>query len=655
MHHLLQLKTSKRIVQISFSLIPVCSQISKHVYCSLSAPAIQPLTIHPSQFHTNLPEINRYIVSSNKKITSYIRCGDLNSALLVFQTMKMKNTISWNSILAGFSSKPGKLREARQLFDEIAEPDNISYNLMLACYFRNGDVEAAKEFFRKIPVKDTASWNTMISGLSWNRMMDEAREFFVAMPRRNAVTWNVIISGYVESGNLESALELFAEAPMNGVVVRTSIITGYMRSGKVESAEKMFHEMMERNLVTWNAMISGYVENGRGEDALKLFKKMMELEIQGNPSSMSSVLLACSNLSMLKLGKQIHQLVFKSPICFDTKVGTSLVSMYCKCGVLEDGYKIFMEMRLKDVVTWNAMISGYAQHGVTLKALDLFNEMRNQGMKPNSNTFIGVLSACNHAGLVELGIHYFEKMQKDYGIEVKSEHYTSMIDLLGRAGKLTGALDLIKRMPFEPHSAMYGSLLGACRIYKNLEIAEFAATKLLNLEPSNPFAYVQLANVCAAKKEWDSARRVRRAMKDIRAIKTPGYSWIEINSVIHEFRSGDRLHPELKNIHRKLNELEKKMKLAGYVPDLQSVLHDVTEDEKERLLLLHSEKLAIALGIISLPLSEPIRVFKNLRVCDDCHLATKCISAIEDREIIVRDTTRFHHFKNGKCSCGDYW
>nr|AYM00570.1 pentatricopeptide repeat protein [Salvia miltiorrhiza] len=653
MYHRLQLKTNKRSVQICF--ISVCTRISKHVYCSLVAPAIQSLPTHSSQFQTNLPEIKRYIMSSNKKITSYIRCGDLNSALQVFWSMKMRDTVSWNSILAGFSSKPGKLREACQLFYKIAEPDYVSYNLMLACYFRNGNVEAAKEFFKKIPAKDTASCNTMISGLMQNGRTDEAQEFFAVMPRRDVVTWNAMIAGYVESGNMESALKLFAEAPLKDVVMCTSVISGYMRTGKVEFAENMFHEMLDKNLVTWNVMILGYVKNGRGEDALKLFKEMMESEIQGNPSSMCIALSACSNLSMLKLGKQIHQLIFKSPMCLDTKVGTSLISMYYKCGVLEDGWKLFVEMPLKDVVTWNAMISGYAQHGVTHKALGLFNEMRSQGMKPNSNTFIGVLSACNHAGLVELGVHYFEKMRKDYGIGVKPDHYASMIDLLGRAGKLTDALDLIRRMPFEPHSAMYGSLLGACRVHKNLEIAEFAATKLLNLEPSNPFAYVQLANVYAAKKKWESARRVRRAMKDIRAIKTPGYSWIEIKSVIHEFRSGDRLHPELRNIHRKLNELEKKMKLAGYVPDLQSVLHDVTEDEKEQLLLLHSEKLAIALGIISLPLSEPIRVFKNLRVCDDCHLATKYISAIEGREIIVRDTTRFHHFKNGMCSCGDYW
>ncbi|KAL2531986.1 Pentatricopeptide repeat-containing protein [Abeliophyllum distichum] len=567
----------------------------------------------------------------------------------------MRTTVTWNSILAGFSKKPGNVKQAKELFDRIPEPDTVSYNIMLACYLNNSDVEAAKNFFDKIPVKDTASWNTMISGFSQNRMMSEANELFYVMPERNAVTWNAMISGYVEAGDLESALTLFGKTPVKSVVAWTAIITGYMRSGKVELAEKTFQEMPEKNLVTWNAMIAGYVENGRGEDALKLFRTMVELKVKANPSSLSSVLLGCSNLSALKLGKQVHQLVCKAPLYFDATVGTSLISMYCKCGELEDAWKLFIEMSRKDVVTWNAMISGYAQHGNGDKALSLFDEMRKTGARPDWITFVGVLSACNHAGLVDLGIEYFEKMRDDYGIKPRPDHYTCMVDLLGRAGKLAEAMDLIKKMPTKPHAAVYGTLLGACRIHKNLDVAEFAAENLLSLDPFNAAAYVQLANVYAGKKSWESVSKIRRSMKENRVIKTPGYSWIEVKNVIHEFRSGDRLHPELEYIHEKLRELEKKMILAGYVPDLESSLHDVGEEQKVQLLLWHSEKLAIAFGLIRVPLVTPIKIFKNLRVCGDCHQATKLISAIERREIIVRDTTRFHHFRDGKCSCGDYW
>ncbi|KAL3642115.1 hypothetical protein CASFOL_012930 [Castilleja foliolosa] len=649
---LLQLNSNRRFSFLSEHLYRNSPTTIHHPNVNLNTQSISPST---SQFPSEINH-SREIILFNRKITSYIRCGDLNSALRVFQSMKIRSTITWNSILAGFSSKPGKLKDAQDLFDKIPEPDTFSHNVMLACYFRNSEVDAAKDFFDRIPVKDVTSWNTMISGLSRNRKMNEAKEFFRMMPIKNDVTWNAMISGYVEVGDIELALELFEKAPVKGVVAWTSIITGYMKIGNVKMAENIFREMKEKNLVTWNAMIAGYVENGRGEESLKLFKKMSGLGIRANPSGLSSLLLACSNLSMLKLGIQFHQLTCKSPkYYFDPTIGTSLISMYCKCGILEDGIKLFTEMRRKDVVTWNAMISGYAQHGLSHEALDLFNEMRNKGIDPDWITFVGVLSACNHAGLVELGLSYFEKMQKDYKIRVKPDHYTCVIDLLGRAGKFNEAMDMIKKMPFEPHLAIYGTLLGACRIHKNIEIAEFAAKNLFKLDPLNPANYVQLANVYAASKKWESVSRVRKSLKEISAVKTPGYSWIEIKGAIHEFRSGDRVHKELGCIHEKLNELERKMRLAGYVPNLESALHDVGDEHKEQLLLWHSEKLAIAFGLMRVDVGLPIRVFKNLRVCDDCHLAIKFMSAVEGREIVVRDTARFHHFRGGKCSCGDYW
>ncbi|GER27906.1 tetratricopeptide repeat protein [Striga asiatica] len=594
------------------------------------------------------------IIVSNRKITSYIRCGDLKSALEIFRSMKARSTVTWNSILAGLSAKPGNLKEAQDLFDEIPEPDTVSYNIMLSCYFRNAQIDSAKDLFDRIPAKDAASWNTMITGLSRNREMSDAQKLFHIMPGKNAVTWNAMISGYAEKGEMKTALELLKKAPVKGPIAWTSIITGYMRRGEVVLAERIFSHA-EKNVVTWNAMISGYVENGREEDGLNLFKKMTCLGIWASSSGLSSLLLACSNLSLLKLGKQFHQLTYKLPLYADPTVKTSLISMYCKCGVLEDGKKLFSQMSRKDVVCWNAMISGYAQHGLSREALDLFYEMKEKGTKPDSITFVGVLSACNHAGYVNLGISYFEKMQSFYGIILKPDHYACMIDLLGRAGKFDEAMCLIKEMPFEPNAAIYGTLLGACRVHKNVDIAEFAAEKLLALQPCNSAAYVQLANVYAVSKNWENVSRVRKSMKEMRAVKTPGYSWIEIKSVIHEFRSGDGIHSELGCIHEKLNEVERKMRLAGYVPVLDSALHDVGEEQKEKLLLWHSEKLAIAFGLMRVECHLPIRVFKNLRVCDDCHLAIKFMSAVECREIVVRDTTRFHHFRDGKCSCGDYW
>lgn len=601
------------------------------------------------------PPLDQNIVSSNKLITRLIRSGDLDSALRVFEYMVVKTTITWNSILAGFSKKPGKMKEAQELFVKIPEPDSVSYNTMLVCHLQNCGVFSAMKFFNKMPVRDTASWNAMISGFAQSGQMDKARELFLEMPEKNGVSWSAMISGYVECGDLDSAVELFELASEKSVVAWTAMVTGYMKFGIIESAEKLFHDMPIKNIVTWNAMIAGYVENCCAEEGLKLFRAMIGFGVRPNSSSLSSVLLGCSNLSALQMGKQVHQLIYKSNLCYDTTAGTSLISMYCKCGDLEDAQKLFLEMPRKDVVTWNAMISGYAQHGAGLEALNLFDKMRKWGTKPDRVTFVAVLLACNHAGLVHTGIQYFDSMVRDYGIELKPEHYTCMVDLLGRAGRLVEAVALIKKMPFEPNLAIFGTLLGACRIHKNLELAEYAAKNLLLLDPSSAAGYVQLANVYAAASRWDCVSKVWRAMKENKVVKTPGYSWIEVKSVVHEFRSGDRVHPELASIHEKLDELDKKMKLAGYVPDLEFALHDVGQEQKEQLLLWHSEKLAIAFGLLKVPEGIPIRVFKNLRVCGDCHSATIFISAIEKREIIVRDTTRFHHFKNGTCSCDGYW
>ncbi|WJX94778.1 Pentatricopeptide repeat-containing protein, mitochondrial [Trifolium repens] len=613
------------------------------------------VTVTKHQTLTQTHQDHNNVIASNKLIASYVRSGDVDSALRVFDNMTLKSTITWNSILAAFAKKHGSFEHARKLFEKIPEPNTVSYNIMLACHWHHFGIHNARGFFDRMAVRDTASWNTMISGYAQVGLMDEARRLFEAMPEKNCVTWSAMVSGYVACGDIDAAVECFYAAPMRSVITWTAMITGYMKFGRVESAERLFMELCLKTLVTWNAMIAGYVDNGRAEDGLKLFKKLLETGVKPNNLSLTSVLLGCSDLSALQFGKQVHQLVCKSPLSRDTTAVTSLISMYSKCGDLKDSWELFVQIPRKDVVTWNAMISGYAQHGAGKKALHLFDEMKNGDIKPDWITFVAVLLACNHAGLVNLGIQYFNSMVKDFSIKTRPEHYACMVDLLGRAGRLSDAVDMIKSMPFKPHPAIYGTLLGACRIHKNLHLAEFAAKNLLELDATSATGYVQLANAYAAQNKWEHVAKIRRLMKENNVVKSPGYSWIEISNVVHEFRSSDRLHPELVSIHEKLNKLEKKMKLAGYVPDLEFALHDVEEELKEKLLLWHSEKLAIAFGLLKVPLGVPIRVFKNLRVCGDCHSAIKYISAIEGREIIVRDTTRFHHFKDGFCSCSDYW
>ncbi|CAM8906546.1 unnamed protein product [Rhodiola kirilowii] len=648
MRHLRKHRSSFLLINLPARLQPrsLSTAPSAHITAN---PNLVLLTRHDRGQHRDVS-----VTDLNKMISSYVRSGDFDSALRLFNETPFKTTVTWNSILAWYAKRRGKLKDAQKLFDRIPEPDVVSYNTMLACYLRDSGIEVAGEFFDKMTVKDVASWNTMVTGFVRSGRMREARGLFDVMPEKNCVSWSAMVAGYVEAGDLENAEKCFLAAPKS-VVAWTAMISGYMKFGKVDLAEKLFWEMTVKNLVTWNATIAGYVENRQANDALKLFKVMVELGVRPNGTSFCSVLLGISNLSALILGRQVHQLISKSPMIQDTTACTSLISMYCKCGDLEGASRLFLEMRCKDLVTWNAMISGFAQHGEGMKALVLFDKMKEEGNSPDWITFVAVISACNHVGLVDLGIQHFESMKTDYGIDAKPDHYTCMVDLFGRAGKLIEAVELIKGMPYPPRAPVFGTLLGACRLHKNLEIAEYASQNLLHVDPTNAAGYVQLANAYASVNRWDQVSRVRRLMKDSAVVKPPGYSWIELGKVVHEFRSSDRLHPDIPSILEKLSELKEKTKRAGYVPEFEYALHDVGNEMKGELLLRHSEKLAIAFGLIRTGGGMVIRVFKNLRVCGDCHSWTKYVSAIEGREIVVRDTTRFHHFKDGRCSCEDYW
>jgi pentatricopeptide repeat protein len=312
-------------------------------------------------------------------------------------------------------------------------------------------------------------------------------------------------------------------------------------------------------------------------------------------------------------------------------------------------------MCARNVVSWTAIIAGYGKHGHGKEAVQLFERMQEMGIKVDHITLLAVLFACSHAGLVDEGCHYFHSMSREHCISPKAEHYGCMIDLLGRAGRLNEAYDFMMKMPLEPNSAMWGSLLGACINHVDTKLGRIVAEHLFELDPQNAGNYVALSNLYAAAAKWEEASEVRKMMKERGIVKEPGRSWIVVNKRVHEFVVRDRWHPHMEEIYAAWGSLVAKMKEAGYVPDTNSVWHDVEEEQKKSILYYHSEKLAIVFGLISIPYRMPIRIVKNLRVCGDCHTATKFISKIVDREIIVRDASRFHHFKDGVCSCGDYW
>jgi pentatricopeptide repeat protein len=312
-------------------------------------------------------------------------------------------------------------------------------------------------------------------------------------------------------------------------------------------------------------------------------------------------------------------------------------------------------MATHDVVSWNAMLVGYAMHGHAKEALEHFESMCQEGIAIDKITFLALLSACNHAGLVDEGLCYFESMHSVYSVSATAEHYACMADLLGRAGHLNKAENLISTMSCKPCVSVWRALLGACRIHGNTEMGEHIAKRVVELDPENTAGYVLLSNIYASAGKWDLVSNVQQQRLARGVKKQPGRTWIEVNNEVHSFVVDDQLHPRIIEIHAELKRLSGKMNDAGYVPDTKFVLHDVEEEEKLSHLWHHSEKLAIAFGLISTPPGTPIRIFKNLRVCGDCHTATKFITKIVGRAIVVRDGNRFHHFKDGLCSCRDYW
>eukprot|EP01018_Ginkgo_biloba_P029375 Gb_08128 [translate_table: standard] len=634
-------------------------------------------------------------------VDMYAKCGNITNAHEVFDKMIVRDVICCSAMIAGYAEnglwdevlrlfvqmqvagiRPNQstfatvcracaslaaLEEGRQVHVDIIkcrfESDIVVGSAMVDFYAKCGHTEDAWQVFENLSEQDVVSWNAMIAGCTQNDHAERAFELFCQMQqagvKQSQNTFASILRACASLRVPEQGYKVHAYIIKYGfqsdIFVGSALVDMYAKCGNLENARKVFDNIPERNVVSCNAMLTGYSQLKHPEQALEFFCAMQRGGMNPTQFTFGSVVSACATLAALDHGKQVHAHIIKDGFESCVFVGNALVDMYAKCGLIDDACKWFDKMPERSIISWTAIINACAQHGRGKEALQLFEQMQGAGMKPNHITFVGVLSACTHVGLVDEGHHYFDLMSRDYGIMPRLEHYACMVDLLGRAGYLYEAEDLIKKMPFEPDVVVWRALLGACRIHGKMELAERAAEHVLQLEPQDAGTYVLLSNTFAAAGRWDGVANVRKLMKEEGVKKEPGGSWIEVKSKVHEFVVGDKSHPRIEEVYLKLEELTGKMKEAGYVPDTNFVLHDVELEQKEHFLYHHSEKLAIAFGLISTPCGTPIRVVKNLRVCGDCHTATKFISEIVQREIIVRDAYRFHRFKNGLCSCGDYW
>ncbi|KAF8020900.1 hypothetical protein BT93_G1342 [Corymbia citriodora subsp. variegata] len=634
-------------------------------------------------------------------VDAYSVGGSVSCAKDVFGGIVFKDMVSWTGIIT-CCAENGCFEEAMGLFSQMRivgfKPNNYTFvSVLKAClgmgtinlgrsvhgctlkthyeldvhvgvgllelYSGLGDMEGAQKVFEEIPKKDVVPWSFMIGRYAQISESRKAVELFCQMRRAFVLPNQFTFASLLQACATMESLQLGEQVHCNvlkvgldsDVFVSNALMDVYSKSGRIDISVKIFEESQATNDVTYNTLIVGFAQIGEGQKALSLFSNMLDHRLTATEVTYSGALCACAGLASLEPGNQIHSLTIKTTYDKNTVVGNSLIDMYAKCGAVKEARLVFDRMRTRDEVSWNTMISAYSMHGLGGGALNIFDMMNASKSRPNKLTFVGVLSACSNSGLMDQGQQYFHSMVHDYGIEPCVEHYTCMVWLLGRLGYLDKAMKLIQEMPFEPSVMVWRALLGACVIHHNVDLGRLSAERVLEMEPHDEAAYVLLSNIYANERRWENVAAVRKKMKRRGIKKEPGLSWFEYQGTVHYFTVGDTLHPDMKLISGMLEWLNMKARQEGFVPNCSAILLAVEDEEKERLLWLHSERLALAFALIKMPYGNPIRIMKNLRICVDCHAAIKLISKVVPREIIIRDINRFHHFHNGACSCADYW
>lgn len=474
--------------------------------------------------------------------------------------------------LMDFYAKVGDLGSARKAFDGILVKDPITYNSLISGYSRSREVIAARQLFDLMTERTVVSWNAMISCYAHNGEFYEGLRIFERMQAEkccpNEITLVTLLSICAKLGDLDMGLRVKKYIDDNNVcvdmIVSTAILEMYVKCGAIDDARREFDRMDTRDIVAWSAMIAGYAQNGRSSEALELFECMINEQIKPSGVTLVSVLSACAQLGSVEIGERIGSYVENQDLVSDAYVASALLTMYSKCGNISKAIQVFHKMPRKDTVSWNAMIVGLAVNGIAHNAIALYQKMREVDVRPNDISFVGLLTACTHAGLIELGLEFFRSMESDYGITPKIEHYACIVDLYCRSGRLKDAYEFICSMKEEPNVVIWGTLLGASRTHLNVELAELSVEKLLELEPENSGSYVQLSNIYASVGRWQEALQVRNLMKDKRVQKTAAYSWIELENKVHKFLVGDTCHPATDEVYGTVDGLAMQSTWAGY-------------------------------------------------------------------------------------------
>lgn len=658
--------------------------------------------IHAHLIITNRTPRECRVNQVNSLINLYVKCDELFIARQMFDSMPKRNVVSWSALMAGYMQN-GNPTEVFGLFKKMVVKDDIfpneyviatiissccdsqmyvegkqchgyalksglelhQYvkNALIQMYSKCSDVRAALQILDTVPGYDIFCYNLVLNGLLEHTHTGEAIEVLKLMIVEgiewNNATYVTIFRLCANLKDLKLGKQVHAQMLKSDIdydiYIGSSIIDMYGKCGNVLSGRAFFDQLQSRNVVSWTAIMAAYFQNGFFEEALNLFSKMEIDHIPPNEYTLAVLLNSAAGLSALSHGDQLHARAEKSGLKGNVIVGNALIIMYSKSGDILAAQRVFSNMKYCDSITWNAIITGHSHHGLGKEALSMFQDMLTTRECPNYVTFIGVLSACAHLSLVDEGFYYFNHLMKQFGIAPGLEHYTCIVGLLSRSGRLDEAENFMRSILIKWDVVAWRTLLNACYVHRNYDKGKQIAEYLLQMDPEDVGTYILLSNTHARVRRWDGVVKIRKLMRERNVKKEPGVSWLEIRNIVHVFTSEDTKHPESSQIYEKVRDLLSKIRPLGYVPDIAGVLHDIEDEQKLDNLSYHSEKLAVAYGLMKTPSGAPIRVIKNLRMCDDCHTAVKLISKIANRAIIVRDANRFHHFEDGCCSCGDYW
>ncbi|KAK9690707.1 hypothetical protein RND81_09G148600 [Saponaria officinalis] len=608
------------------------------------------------------------LVSWNSMISGYVSVGDGCNALMCFRDMNafgiVPDRFSMISAL-GACSFEGFLESGKEIHCQVLKfgLDERVQTAVVDMYSKCHELGYAEKFFRSITQKSVGAWNAMIGGYVFNNhplesfsCLKNMQEDEKSVP--DVITAINILPACAQLEALRQGKSVHGVGIRKGfiphLVMETALIDMYGKCKNLNSAEFLFRQMSPKSLISWNVMVAAYVHNENYKEALNLFHTFLNVGWVPDAVMIASILPAFAELASLREGDQIHCYITKADIS-NTYILNATVYMYAKCGDLITARKIFNRVLEKDVVSWNTIIMAYALHGYGNEAVKSFNDMLQCEIQPNGSTFVSLLSACSSSGMVEEGWKYLDLMKREYGIDHGIEHYGCMIDLLGREENVDLALQFIEEMPLVPTSRIWGSLLTASKYNKNIEMAEYAARKILSFDNDNTGCCALLCHIYAKLGRWKDVERVNSMMNKEGVKRKTGCSMVEISGTIHKFVNYDRCHKEMSKIYDALDIILSKTEEDIY--DKKLVRFSPAKLAKKRLSspTYHSVRLGIVFGLISITIGKPVLVRKNTRLCEHCHGAVKRMSEITNREIIVGDSKMFHHFKGGKCTCGDYW